>query len=59
MQSLILQEIQAVRMDLLANQIRKRTHTQKKKVYAFPYLWCMHTFLAVLASAKHAYSSFF
>lgn len=51
MQSLILQEIEAVRMDLLATQIRKRTQNQKKKVYAFPY---MHTFLAVLASAKHA-----
>lgn len=43
-------------MDLLANQIRKRTQNKKKikKVYAFPYSWCMHTFLAVLASAKHA-----
>lgn len=32
MQSLILQEIEAVRMDLLANQIRKRTQNQKKSL---------------------------
>lgn len=45
-------------MDLLANQIRKRTQNKKNKKSLRFSLLMVH-FLAVLASAKHAQSSFF